>query len=139
MDIKKYLNNKDIELSNDDINIEKLEKDIRKGYVLSEEVDKAREETQKESTSKSTKKKIESDPKTSSQHADQEKKATENAQKTLLSGGHSQNLLNVPLHRPAQKRMLYFCILQIFALLMIPRVMIARALRSRCRCSTCCR
>ena len=54
MDIKKYLNNKDIELSNDDINIEKLEKDIRKGYVLSEEVDKAREETQKESTSKYT-------------------------------------------------------------------------------------
>ena len=52
MDISKYLMNKDIQLSNDDINIEKLEKDIRKGYVLSDEVDKAREESIKESTSK---------------------------------------------------------------------------------------
>lgn len=52
MDINKYLTNKDLQLSNDDINIEKLEKDIRKGYVLSEEVDKARDESIKESTSK---------------------------------------------------------------------------------------
>ena len=52
MDITKYLTNKDIQLSNDDINIEKLEKDMRKGYVLSDEVDKAREESLKESTSK---------------------------------------------------------------------------------------
>ena len=52
MDISKYLKNKDIQLSNDDINIEKLENDIRKGYVLSEEVDKAREDSIKESTSK---------------------------------------------------------------------------------------
>jgi len=51
MDIKKYLTNKDIELSNDDINIEKLEKDLRRGYVLSEEVDKARAEALKENTS----------------------------------------------------------------------------------------
>ncbi len=50
MDISKYLKNKDIQLSNDDINIEKLENDIRKGYVLSEEVDKAKEEGIKEST-----------------------------------------------------------------------------------------
>ena len=50
MDITKYLTNKDIQLSNDDINIEKLEKDIRKGYVLSEEVEKARQEALKEST-----------------------------------------------------------------------------------------
>lgn len=54
MDIAKYLNKKDVELSNDDFNIEKLEKDIRKGYVLSEEVDKARDEVLKESTSKYT-------------------------------------------------------------------------------------
>ena len=54
MDITKYLKNKDIELSNDDLNIEKLEKDIRKGYVLSEEVDNARKEAVKESTSKYT-------------------------------------------------------------------------------------
>ena len=52
MDISKYLTNKDIQLSNDDIDVSKLEKDIRKGYVLSEEVDKAREESLKESTSK---------------------------------------------------------------------------------------
>lgn len=52
MDISKYLKNKDISLSNDDIDIEKWEKDIRKGYVLSEEVDKAKNESIKESTSK---------------------------------------------------------------------------------------
>ena len=44
MDISKYLTNKDIQLSNDDINIEKLEKDLRKGYVLSDEVENARQE-----------------------------------------------------------------------------------------------
>ena len=40
MDIKKYIKNKDIELSNDDIDIEKLENDLRKGYELSSEVEK---------------------------------------------------------------------------------------------------
>lgn len=50
MDITKYLTNKEIQLSNDDINIEKLEKDIRKGYVLSEDVEKARQDALKEST-----------------------------------------------------------------------------------------
>lgn len=54
MDISKYLKNKDIELSNDDINIEKLEKDIRKGYVLSDEVEKAKETITKEYTTKYT-------------------------------------------------------------------------------------
>ena len=54
MDITKYLTNKDIQLSNEDINFEKLEKDIRKGYVLADEVEKAKEETQKENTSKYT-------------------------------------------------------------------------------------
>lgn len=39
-DIKKYITNKDIELSNDDIDIEKLENDIRKGYVLQDDLDK---------------------------------------------------------------------------------------------------
>lgn len=42
MDITKYLKNKDIQVSADDFDIEKLEKDIRKGYVSSDEVDKAR-------------------------------------------------------------------------------------------------
>lgn len=54
MDISKYLTNKDIQLSNDDINIEKLEKDIRKGYVLSEEVETARKEALKEGTTNYT-------------------------------------------------------------------------------------
>lgn len=56
MDISKYLTNKDIQLSNDDINIEKLEKDIRKGYVLETEKDEAIKQaldtSSKESTSK---------------------------------------------------------------------------------------
>ena len=54
MDISKYITNKDIQLSNDDINIEKLEKDIRKGYVLSEEVETARQEALKEGTTNYT-------------------------------------------------------------------------------------
>ena len=39
MDIKKYITNKDIEITNDDINIDKLTQDLRKGYVESSEVD----------------------------------------------------------------------------------------------------
>ena len=54
MDITKYLKNKDIQVSNDDIDIEKLEKDIRKGYVSSDEIDKAKSEISKEFTSKYT-------------------------------------------------------------------------------------
>ena len=54
MDISKYLTNKDIQLSNDDIDIEKLEKAFRKGYVLSEEVENARKEALKESTANYT-------------------------------------------------------------------------------------
>lgn len=56
MDISKYLTNKEIQLSNDDINIEKLEKDIRKGYILASEqesaINEALENSKKESTSK---------------------------------------------------------------------------------------
>ena len=33
MDISKYLKNKDITLSNDDVDIEKLTKDLRKGFI----------------------------------------------------------------------------------------------------------
>jgi uncharacterized protein YdcH (DUF465 family) len=54
MDISKYLTNKDIQLSNDDINIEKLEKDIRKGYVSSDEVENARQEALKQNTASYT-------------------------------------------------------------------------------------
>lgn len=50
MDITKYLKNKDIQVSADDFDLEKLEKDIRKGYVSSDEVEKARQEALKEST-----------------------------------------------------------------------------------------
>ncbi len=39
MDIKKYIKNKDIEITNDDINIEKLESDLRKGYELSSDAE----------------------------------------------------------------------------------------------------
>lgn len=42
MDITKYLKNKDIQVSADDFDIERLEKDIRKGYVSSDEVDKVK-------------------------------------------------------------------------------------------------
>ncbi len=56
MDISKYLTNKEIQLSNDDINIEKLEKDIRKGYILESEKEDALKEAldtnNKEYTSK---------------------------------------------------------------------------------------
>lgn len=39
MYIKKYITNKDIEITNDDINIDKLTQDLRKGFVSSSEVD----------------------------------------------------------------------------------------------------
>lgn len=56
MDITKYITNKDIQLSNDDLNIEKLEKDLRKGYILESESENAIKDAissnSKESTSK---------------------------------------------------------------------------------------
>lgn len=45
MDIKKYLTNKDVEITNDDIDIEKLTKDLRKGYI---------EETEAKASAKAT-------------------------------------------------------------------------------------
>lgn len=54
MDISKYLKNKDIQVSADDFDIEKLEKDIRKGYVSNDEVEKVRQEVIKESTANYT-------------------------------------------------------------------------------------
>ena len=39
MDIKKYIKNKDIEITNDDLNIDKLESDLRKGFVSQDEVE----------------------------------------------------------------------------------------------------
>ena len=50
MDITKYLKNKDLELTNDDIDMDKLEKAIRKGFVSSDEVENVRRETLNEST-----------------------------------------------------------------------------------------
>ena len=54
MDITKYLKNKDIQVSADDFDIEKLEKDIRKGYVSSDEVEKVRQEVRTEATTNYT-------------------------------------------------------------------------------------
>lgn len=54
MDITKYLKNKELQVSADDFDIEKLEKDIRKGYVSSEEVEKARQEVRTEATTNYT-------------------------------------------------------------------------------------
>lgn len=39
MDIKKYITNKDITITNDDIDIDKLTNDLRKGYELSSDVE----------------------------------------------------------------------------------------------------
>ena len=38
MDIKKYLKNKDVEISNDDIDVEKLQKDLTKGMHTDDEL-----------------------------------------------------------------------------------------------------
>ena len=54
MDISKYLKNKDIQLSNEDVDFEKLEKDIRKGYVSSDEIEKVRQEVKTEATANYT-------------------------------------------------------------------------------------
>lgn len=54
MDISKYIKNKDIQVSNDDFDIEKLEKDIRKGYVSNEDVENARQEALKQNTANYT-------------------------------------------------------------------------------------
>ena len=54
MDISKYLKNKDVQVSSDDFDIEKLEKDIRKGYVSSEEIEKVRQEVKTEATTNYT-------------------------------------------------------------------------------------
>lgn len=40
IDITKYIKNKDVTINQEDINIEKLANDLRKGYELSSEVDK---------------------------------------------------------------------------------------------------
>lgn len=39
MDIKKYLTNKEVSITNDDIDFDKLTSDLRKGYELTSEVD----------------------------------------------------------------------------------------------------
>ena len=54
MDITKYVKNKDLQVSADDFDIEKLEKDIRKGYVSSEEVENVRKQVQSEATTNYT-------------------------------------------------------------------------------------
>lgn len=50
--LKNYLTNKDLTLSNDDFDIEKLEADIRKGYTSDDEVNKRLEASKKNMVSK---------------------------------------------------------------------------------------
>lgn len=59
MDISKYLTNKDIQLSNEDFNLEKLEKDMRKGYVLESDKEEAIKEALSNSSKESTSKYVE--------------------------------------------------------------------------------
>ena len=62
MDIKKYLTNKDIEITNDDFDIESLTKDLRKGYVEEKEANskaKATYETELKDLRKNLDEKIE--------------------------------------------------------------------------------
>ena len=54
MDISKYITNKEIQLTNDDINIEKLEKDLRKGYILESESESALKEALSNATKENT-------------------------------------------------------------------------------------
>ena len=54
VDITKYLKNKDIQVSADDFDIEKLEKDIRKGYMSAEDVDKMEQKIKTEATTNYT-------------------------------------------------------------------------------------
>lgn len=50
MDIKKYITNKDIELSNEDINIEKLTNDLRKGFVSNDDMEAKLKEALEDAT-----------------------------------------------------------------------------------------
>lgn len=52
IDITKYQKNKDIELSNDDINVDKLVKDIRKGFISTEDFENEKKELLKENATK---------------------------------------------------------------------------------------
>lgn len=55
MDIKKYITNKELVVSNDDIDLERLTNDLRKGYELSSEVQEKVENAVKEANTNSKK------------------------------------------------------------------------------------
>lgn len=59
LDISKYLTNKELQLSNEDFNLEKLEKDMRKGYILEADKDEAIKEALSNSSKESTSKYVE--------------------------------------------------------------------------------
>ena len=84
MDIKKYIKNKDIEINEGDFDIEKLEKDLRKGYVeessVEEKVKEAVEEFKKNSKTEYDKLKGEYDTLQNSV-ADYEKRNTDLAER----------------------------------------------------------
>ena len=54
MDIKKYLKNKDVELTEEDFDMEKLTNDLRKGYVVEKDVRKQFEDELAEKTKEYT-------------------------------------------------------------------------------------
>lgn len=54
MDIKKYLKNKDVELTDEDFDMEKLTNDIRKGYVVEKDIRKQFEDELAEKTKEYT-------------------------------------------------------------------------------------
>ena len=84
MDIKKYIKNKDIELSNDDLDIDKLTSDLRKGYELTSEVDtkiKSAVEEAKKNSKADYDKLVEENEKLQNNITDYEKRNTDLADK----------------------------------------------------------
>lgn len=55
MDFTKYLKNKDLQITNDDVDIEKLTKDLRKGYTADSDIDSRIEDAKKAWDPKTTK------------------------------------------------------------------------------------
>ena len=88
-DIKKYIKNKDIELSNDDFDIEKLESDLRKGYISSEDAEEKVSSAVKEAqnTSKSEYEKLKGEYDTlQTNYTEIEKRNTDLAEKNKSLG-----------------------------------------------------
>lgn len=61
VDLSKYLTNKDVSISNDDFDIEKLQNDLYKGYTSNAEVDKKVKASTKDMVNKADYDKLQSD------------------------------------------------------------------------------